>query len=98
MKNSRPTASATRSTSYRYRSDYLEGLDDNNTLDDWFGANESLDWESSYQVNQHLKLFLNVNNITDEPQISYQGYQRTDNPEDYTTYSWRATVGATYTF
>ena len=39
-----------------------------------------------------------MNNITDEPQISYQGYQRTDNPEDYTTYSWRATVGATYTF
>ena len=84
--------------SYRYRTDYLEGLDNNNTLDDWFGANESLDWESSYQVTPKLKLFLNVNNITDEPQISYQGFTRTDNPEDYTTYSWRATLGATYTF
>jgi hypothetical protein len=39
-----------------------------------------------------------VNNLTDEPQISYQGFKRTDNPEDYTTYSWRATFGATYNF
>ena len=38
------------------------------------------------------------NNLMDEPQISYQGFKRTDNPEDYTTYSWRATFGATYKF
>ncbi|WP_221030885.1 TonB-dependent receptor [Actomonas aquatica] len=84
--------------SYRYRSDYLEGLDGNETLDDWFGANESLDWESSYRFSDKLNVFLNVSNLTDEPQMSYQGYLRTDNPEDFTTYSWRATIGATYTF
>lgn len=84
--------------SYRYRSDYLEGLDTNNTLDDWFGANESVDWESSYQFTPKFKMFLNVSNLTDEPQISYQGFGRTDNPEDYSTYSWRATLGATYSF
>jgi TonB-dependent receptor len=84
--------------SYRYRSDYLEGLDTNNTLDDWFGANESVDWESSYQLTPGFKVFLNVNNLTDEPQISYQGFRRTDNPEDYSSYSWRATMGATYSF
>lgn len=84
--------------SLRYRSDYLEGLDTNNTFDDWFGANESLDWESSYQFTSKFKVFLNVNNLTDEPQISYQGLRRRDNPEDYSTYSWRATMGATYSF
>ena len=35
--------------SYTYRSDYLEGLDVDNTFDDYFGAYESLNWESSYQ-------------------------------------------------
>jgi hypothetical protein len=39
-----------------------------------------------------------VNNLTDEHQISYQGFKRTANPKDYTTYSWRATFGATYKF
>ena len=83
---------------YTYRSDYLEGLDVDNTFDDYFGAYESLNWESSYQLTKQLKLFFNVNNLMDEPQISYQGFKRTDNPEDYTTYSWRATFGATYKF
>ncbi len=84
--------------SYTYRSDFLEGLDVDNTFDDYFGAYESLNWESSYQVNRQLRLYFNVNNITDEPQISYQGFNRPDNPEDYTTYGWRATVGASYRF
>ena len=84
--------------SYQYRSDYLEGLDVDNTFDDYFGESQSLDWESSYQLTPRMKVFLNVNNITDEPQISYQGFNRTDNPEDITTYSLRATLGATYTF
>jgi outer membrane receptor protein involved in Fe transport len=84
--------------SLTYRSDFLEGLDVDNTFDDYFGLYRSLNWESSYRLTKNLKVFLNVNNLTDEPQVSYQGYQRTDNPEDVTTYSWRATVGATYKF
>lgn len=84
--------------SYTYRSDFLEGLDSDSTFDDYFGAYESLNWDSSFRVSKNLTLFFNVNNITDEPQISYQGYQRRDNPEDYTTYSWRAAVGATLRF
>lgn len=84
--------------SYTYRSDFLEGLDVDSTFDDYFGAYESLNWESSLRVSRQLSLFCNVNNLTDEPQISYQGYNRPDNPEDYTQYSWRATVGATMRF
>ncbi len=84
--------------SYTYRSDYLEGLDVDNTFDDYFSAYTSLNWESSYQLGKTTRLFLNVNNLTDEPQVSYQGFKRTDNPEDTTTYSWRATIGATFRF
>jgi len=85
--------------SYTYRSDFLEGLDGNGPLfDDYFGAYESLNWESSYQLNRTTRLYFNVNNLTDEPQISYQGVNRPDNPEDYTTYSWRASVGLSYRF
>ncbi len=84
--------------SYTYRSDFLEGLDANEFFDDYFGAYESLNWESSYQLSRSTRLFLNVNNLTDEPQISYQGRGRPDNPEDYTTYSWRATAGVSLRF
>lgn len=84
--------------SYTYRSDFLEGLDVDNTFDDYFGAYKSLNWESSYRLTRNTAVFLNVNNITDEPQISYQGFKHADNPEDYSTYSWRATVGATIRF
>jgi hypothetical protein len=43
-------------------------------------------------------VFFNVNNLTDEPQVSYQGFKRTDNPEDITTYGWRATTGVSIRF
>ena len=84
--------------SYTFRSDFLEGLDGNEFFDDYFGAYESLNWESSYQLTRSTRLYLNVNNLTDEPQISYQGRGRPDNPEDYTTYGWRATVGVSLRF
>ena len=84
--------------SYRYRSEYLEGLDVDNTFDDYFGATEAVDFESSYQVNQNLRLFLNINNLNDEPQVSYQGFGQTGNPEDTTRYGFRASLGANYTF
>ncbi|MCX6954733.1 MAG: TonB-dependent receptor, partial [Verrucomicrobia bacterium] len=84
--------------SYRYRSDYLEGLDADNTFDDYFGAYEAVEWESSYQVAKNLRVFFNVNNLSNEPQVSYQGYKHTDNPEDVTSYGRRAIVGVSLRF
>jgi outer membrane receptor protein involved in Fe transport len=49
-------------------------------------------------VNQNLRLFLNINNLNDEPQVSYQGFGQTGNPEDTTRYGFRASLGANYTF
>lgn len=82
--------------SYRYRSDFLEGLDFDFTFDDIFAANERVDFVASYQVSDRMKLFLNMTNLTDRPQVSYQGFAY--NPEDYTMHGMRATTGVTYRF
>ncbi len=82
--------------SYRYRADFLEGLDFDFTFDDIFAANERVDFEASYQVSDRMKLFLNTTNLTNRPQVSYQGFAY--NPEDYTMHGIRATVGATFKF
>lgn len=82
--------------SYRYRSDFLEGLDFDFTFDDVFAANERVDFVASYQVTDRMKLFLNTTNLTDRPQVSYQGFAY--NPEDYTMHGMRATTGVTYRF
>ena len=82
--------------SYRYRSDFLEGLDFDFTFDDIFAANERVDFVASYQVSDRMKLFLNMTNLTNRPQVSYQGFAY--NPEDYTMHGMRATTGVTYRF
>lgn len=84
--------------SYRYRTEYLEGLDVDNTFDDWFAAREQVDIESSWQLDRRTRLFLNIENATARPQVSYQGQNRTDNPEDFTQYGFRAVAGVNLTF
>jgi len=82
--------------SYTYRAEYLEGLDGNFTLDDIYGASENVDLETSYEVSDKMRVFLNIDNLTERPQISYQGFSF--NPEDSTFYTYRATAGVTYRF
>jgi TonB-dependent receptor len=84
--------------SYRYRTEYLEGLDSDNTFDDWFAAREQVDFESSWQLDRRTRLFLNIDNATARPQVSYQGQGRTDNPEDFSQYGFRAVTGVNITF
>jgi TonB-dependent receptor len=84
--------------SYRYRTEYLEGLDVDNTFDDWFAAREQVDIESSWQLDRRTRLFLNVENATARPQVSYQGQNRTDNAEDFTQYGFRAVAGVNLSF
>jgi TonB-dependent receptor len=84
--------------SYRFRTEYLEGLDVDNTFDDWFAGREQVDIESSWQLNRGTRLFFNIENATARPQVSYQGFNRTDNPEDFTQYGFRAVAGVSLTF
>ena len=81
---------------YRYRSEYLEGLEGTPVTDDWFGVRELIDVEAAYRVTDRLKLFLEVENATNELMISWKGNPR--NPEDIVETGRRWTVGATFNF
>ncbi len=82
--------------SYRYRSEYLEGIDTNKYIHDWFAAREQVDAEVSYRLRKGLRLVLSAENLTSRPQASYQG--TLGYIEDNSNYGWRATFGVDYTF
>ncbi len=81
---------------YRYRSQYLEGIDANKYLDDWFAPREQLDAEVSYRLRKNIRLTVSGENLTSRVQASYQGYL--PYIEDNSNYGWRATFGMDVTF
>lgn len=82
--------------SYRYRSEYLEGIDTNRFIDDWFAAREQIDAEASYRLRKNVRLTVSGENLTARPQAAYQG--TLPYIEDNSIYGWRATVGMEVTF
>ena len=77
--------------SYRYRSDYLEGIDTSAFIDDWFGAREQVDVELSFRLTKRLRVYANGENLTWRPQASYQGskaYMRTSANTARATLAW----------
>ncbi|MSU48182.1 MAG: TonB-dependent receptor [Opitutus sp.] len=82
--------------SYRLRSTYLEGIDTNKYLDDWFAKREQVDAEVSYRLRKNLRITVSGENLTARPQASYQG--TLPYIEDNSIYGWRMTFGAEYTF
>jgi TonB-dependent receptor len=82
--------------SYRYRSEYLEGIDTSKYIDDWFAAREQVDAEVSYRLFKKMRLFVNGENLTGRVQASYQG--TLPYIEDNSNYGYRITVGAEYAF
>lgn len=84
--------------SYRYRSAYLEGIDTNRYIDDWYAAREQVDAEASYRWNRNLRLSVSVEDIFGKPRASEQGFIRGAYPEDVYRYGWKATFGVDYTF
>jgi TonB-dependent receptor len=59
---------------YRYRSDYIEGLGDDIESDEFYAAEERVDAELSYRLRKNLSVFVNGTNLTNRPQVAYQGY------------------------
>ncbi len=60
---------------YYYRGEYIEGLGSNIESDEFFGESQRLDAEVHYSLfDRRLRLFVTGTNLTDEPQVSYQGY------------------------
>lgn len=82
--------------SYRYRSEYLEGIDTNKYIDDWYAPKESVDAEVSYRVRKNMRVFVNGENLTERVQGSYQG--TLPYIEDNSNFGFRVTVGVDWTF
>ncbi len=60
--------------SYNYRSKYIQEFDvSDSELNVFWDDREILDFSSSYQLTEQLRLFLDVNNITDSRQRRFQG-------------------------
>jgi hypothetical protein len=83
---------------YRYRSEYLEGIDTSKYIDDWFAAREQVDAEASYRLTRKIRLMANIEDIFGQPRRSEQGFIRGAYPEDVYNYGWKATFGVDYTF
>ncbi|MDQ8204136.1 TonB-dependent receptor [Pelagicoccus sp. SDUM812003] len=81
---------------YRFRDDYIEGLGDDIESDEFYAAEERVDAEVSYQVNEGVRLFATATNLTDRPQISYQGYAQF--VEDASFAGRKFTFGAEFEF
>jgi len=83
---------------YRYRAAYLEGIDTNRYIDDWYAAREQVDVEASYRITRGLRLQASVEDVFGKARASEQGFIRGAYPEDVYRYGWKATVGIDYTF
>lgn len=81
---------------YRYRGDYIEGLGDNIESDEFYAAEYRVDAEATYQLQKGLFLFATASNLTDEPQVSYQGYSQF--VEDASFAGRKFTFGVEYNF
>ncbi len=81
---------------YRYRAEYIEGLDDSVDTDEWFAAREAVDAEIGYRFNQGLSFFAAGSNLTNRPQISYTGSKLF--PEDISYNGRKYTFGLEYKF
>jgi TonB-dependent receptor len=81
---------------YRYRSDYIEGLDASATEDEWFSAKEQVDAEIGYRLTKSLSVFVSGTNLTHRPQVSYTGQKIY--PEDVSYSGRKFVIGADYKF
>ncbi len=81
---------------YRYRDDFVEGLGSDIESDEYFAAEERVDAEISYRIRKGLNAYIAGTNLTNRPQVSYQGY-----PQFVEDTSWagrKITVGLEYSF
>jgi len=81
---------------YRYRSDYIEGLDATADEDEWFSAKEQVDAEIGYRFTRNLHVFASGTNLTHRPQVSYTGTK--EFPEDVSYSGKKYTFGIEYRF
>ena len=75
---------------------YIEDHGNNAMLDTYYGDYTSLDFTASYYLNDDAMLYLELNNLSDEPLQYYTGSESRPNQIEY--YGIRGQVGIKYDF
>ena len=95
--------------SYRYRSPYLEGLENvdrqNRAFglpadvgDDWWGEEKYWNLETSYRVTKNFKAYCNITNLNEFTNYSTQAPFERNYPEDSYWHKMRVAFGIKGTF
>lgn len=90
--------------SYRFRSPYLEGLENVDRQnrefglapdvgDDWWGEEEYVNLETSYKISEQIKLYCNISNLLEYTNYSTQSPYENDYPEDSYWHKMRLSFG-----
>ncbi len=81
---------------YAYRSDYLDSLGDSADQDLYVDDHGQLDFKASYELSKQLSIFLQMQNINDEPLRFYSGDK--SRLAENEIYSWNAMAGVSFKF
>ncbi len=81
--------------SYYYQTEILDWIGENEELDGWIDDYARIDLSASFVINKNLKLILNINNLNNRHDRSYQGINNLVNSESI--YGTSAEFGIRYT-
>lgn len=76
---------------YNFKDEYIEEHGSSDATDRYYGEYASLDFSATYQINDAILLYLEANNLTDEPLHYYLGDE--DRPLQVEYYGAKAMVG-----
>lgn len=83
--------------SYQWQKAYLDSIGSGDILGDTYWANVArLDFSMRYSINENVQLYLDANNLTDEPGIRYQG--DTQHQIEHETFGRRYLAGVRLNF
>jgi len=82
--------------SLNYRDEFLEEVAEEAEEDVWIDEHTQLDLTAGYRFPNRLRLYLQLNNLTDEPYRAYIG--NPDRPIQEEFYSWWGVLGVSYDF
>lgn len=82
--------------SFNFHGKYIDEVGESRDLDIYYDDHYQLDFSSKFTINKNWRLFLELNNLTDEPLRYYEGSEDRPIQEEY--YSWWGMIGFTYSF
>ncbi|MTI32801.1 TonB-dependent receptor [Xanthovirga aplysinae] len=79
-----------------YSSAFLDELDEESTMDVYYDQQFFMDFNSTYTLNDHWRIFVSANNLTNQPLRYFQGERNRTFREDWT--NRRFNLGAKFNF